>query len=83
MIFMDENNNNVSHRVALKKKYVAQGGVCALCARRMPPLGDVVDNPHDVADLDHIIPVANGGRDLMSNLQATHKRCNNAKGAGD
>jgi hypothetical protein len=49
-----------------------QNGLCALCGGPLK-LAD--------ADLDHIVPRSLGGMSARSNLQATHRRCNSAKGA--
>jgi hypothetical protein len=48
------------------------GYVCGLCG------GEV--EPSDV-HIDHILPVAHGGQDVMSNLQVAHSWCNLSKGA--
>jgi 5-methylcytosine-specific restriction endonuclease McrA len=46
-------------------------GICQLCFRS----ADIRD-----CSVDHIIPVAEGGRDDRDNLQLSHKKCNNKKG---
>jgi len=48
----------------------ASGGVCALCGE---PLGTRVH-------VDHIVPIAFGGTDDLTNLRATHARCNMRRG---
>jgi hypothetical protein len=48
------------------------GMVCQLCGHEIPD-GDL--------HIDHIYPVARGGGNEMSNLQAAHSRCNISKGA--
>lgn len=48
----------------------AKGG-CAICGK---PLS------YDEMTLDHIIPLAEGGMDDVSNLQCTHLQCNQMKG---
>jgi hypothetical protein len=48
------------------------GGICQLCGEPIPS-GDM--------HVDHIRPVALGGTDHVSNLQASHSRCNLRKGA--
>jgi 5-methylcytosine-specific restriction endonuclease McrA len=35
----------------------------------------------DGATIDHIVPIARGGRDELSNVATAHWRCNHAKGA--
>lgn len=49
---------------------------CALC-------GDDIDytlpTPHpDSFEVDHIIPISQGGADSLDNKQASHRRCNRA-----
>jgi hypothetical protein len=47
---------------------------CAICAKRF--------NPHDIVECDHIVPVADGGNDEVSNLRAVHRCCNRQRGRG-
>lgn len=54
------------------------GEVCAIC-------GGYIDKtlpfPHPMSkSVDHIIPVAKGGKSTLDNLQLTHLQCNKAKG---
>ena len=61
-------------------KYLAQlldrdGEICGCC--KLPIVGRDYLNLH----VDHIQPKSKGGTDDFDNLQATHKRCNLAKGA--
>lgn len=52
--------------------------VCALCGM---PLDKTLKFPHPMSiSIDHIIPVAVGGRSTIDNLQATHLICNKSKG---
>lgn len=53
--------------------YDEQGGRCAICGRNLG--GWVL--PH--ANLDHIIPLVQGGANTVDNLQLTHPRCNRLK----
>ena len=48
------------------------GGICGICAQPVS-ISDV--------ELDHIIPLALGGRHSSDNLQVAHSRCNRRKGA--
>lgn len=47
-----------------------QHGFCALCGEAME-LGE--------ATIDHIVPVAHGGRNRRANLRVAHKHCNSAR----
>lgn len=52
---------------------------CALCGR---PIDKTLKAPDPFSvSIDHIIPVAKGGKSTMDNLQATHLICNKQKGA--
>ena len=48
-------------------------GKCAFCGE---PLGDD-------QSLDHIVPVSKGGKNIWSNFQLTHDKCNKARGNGE
>lgn len=45
-------------------------GVCHYCNRRTPP---------KALTMDHIVPIARGGRSVKSNVVPACKECNNAK----
>ena len=47
---------------------------CALCGEALGPLDDLLH-------IDHITPLARGGRTEPSNLQVAHRVCNQKKGA--
>lgn len=48
------------------------GWMCGICHRKIKRRED--------ASLDHIIPVSRGGPHELANVQASHKKCNYAKG---
>ena len=48
---------------------------CALCGEALGPSDDLLH-------IDHIMPLARGGRTEQSNLQVVHRVCNQKKGAG-
>jgi hypothetical protein len=52
--------------------YQSQGGICALCGKRMD---------EDDWEIDHIEAFVAGGETIRANLQAVHKSCNRKKGA--
>jgi len=47
-----------------------QRGICAWCGRKVPPRE---------LTLDHVVPVARGGRSAKGNVVAACKECNNRK----
>lgn len=73
---MDGNERGIyNHNRAILKKTAT---ICALCGR---PLDKTRKYPDPLSiSIDHIIPVALGGRSTIDNLQATHLICNKEKG---
>lgn len=49
------------------------GGRCSICKKLV--------NSKD-RSIDHIVPVANGGRSNIENLTLAHRACNSSRGAG-
>lgn len=48
-----------------------QDGNCPCCFQALPSMWD--------AEMDHVTPVARGGRDDISNVMLTHAQCNREK----
>lgn len=73
---MDGNERGIySHNRSILRKTAT---VCALCGM---PFDKSLRYPHPMSiSIDHIIPVALGGRSTIDNLQATHLICNKSKG---
>lgn len=65
-------------RWAVRTLMRKQGGLCALCDGE--PLCLKAGDPLE-ATLDHIIPRAAGGLDVITNLQLAHRSCNEKKGS--
>lgn len=64
-----------AHNKAILRKTAT---VCALCGM---PLDKSLKYPNPMSvSIDHVIPVALGGRSTIDNLQATHLICNKVKG---
>lgn len=70
-----------SHGVLL---FAAQGGRCAICGLHMvngffgPPRKHLRDRR---ATIEHVVPRARGGLNVLANKLLTHSACNAAKGA--
>ena len=62
-------------RVAMIKEARRDEAPCPLCGEALGPSDDLLH-------IDHIVPLARGGRTEMSNLQVVHRICNQKKGAG-
>ena len=48
------------------------GKRCAICGKKIKDLDDLT--------IDHIVPLAEGGKNVYENYQLAHKACNEAKG---
>ena len=68
-------------RPILREALVQQSGRCFYCRRalRLMPLA-VRKRPRDAATADHLIPLAYGGTDDITNIVAACERCNARKG---
>ncbi|MDD5006578.1 MAG: HNH endonuclease [Candidatus Omnitrophica bacterium] len=60
------------------ESYMELGGICPLCSLFM----DLSDKKNPVVP-DHIVPIIKGGKTEKRNIQASHMRCNAAKGDMD
>lgn len=47
------------------------GKRCAICGRKIKNIDDLT--------IDHIVPLAKGGKNVAENLQLAHRSCNAAK----
>ena len=71
------NSTNGMRRYRIKltaELIIRQDGLCGICNGPLPPNMKAIHR-------DHIVPLAAGGSDDPSNLQAVHAACNLAKGA--
>lgn len=62
-----------ARRARMIEQALAAGADCHLCGERIG-LADEID-------VDHVVPVAAGGSDHISNLALAHSGCNRSKGA--
>lgn len=62
-----------------------QRGLCAYCSGRMREVTSFNQRSHDdlAATIDHMAPIAAGGKDEHKNRCAACRRCNNDKGPLD
>ena len=61
-------------RTKMKLQLVWEHGKrCAICGKKIKNLEDVT--------IDHIVPLAEGGKNVIENFQLAHKACNEAKGS--
>lgn len=72
---------NGRRRRQIRARHQAIGAPCALCGK---PINYELPAGHPMAfEVDEIIPVSRGGSPIeWANTQATHRSCNQSKGAG-
>lgn len=68
-----------SNSISLKKLYMRDKGTCWLCGGQCDYSAD--PNSQDYPSIDHIVPIACGGKDEWSNIKLAHRGCNSARGA--
>lgn len=62
----------------IRRLYARQGRVCFICQEVLD-----LDLQADVLEVDHIIPIAGGGKDEENNFAVTHEPCNRKKSSSD
>jgi 5-methylcytosine-specific restriction endonuclease McrA len=63
------------------QRILAACPVCHICGQ---PIDLALKNPHPMAGvIDHVIPLAKGGRDDRNNKKPSHRRCNRMKSDKD
>ncbi len=68
-----------SKTISLQKLYERDNGVCWICGGLCDYDADPNDNNYP--SVDHVIPIACGGKDEWSNIRLAHRLCNSIKGA--
>lgn len=67
-----------SKTITLEKLYERDGGTCWLCGKQCDYSADINDNNYP--SIDHVIPIAYGGKDEWKNIRLAHRGCNTLKG---
>ena len=66
-----------SKEITLQALYKRDNGICWLCGKPCDITLDGNDNYYP--SIDHVIPIAKGGKDLWSNVKLAHRICNTMK----
>lgn len=61
-----------------KKLHTMQNGICFICQKEID-----LDVHKNSTNIDHIVPLANGGKDSEDNFALTHESCNKSKQDAD
>ena len=65
-------------RELINAKWEASDKTCCLCGAR---IDDTLDSPHPMSrTLEHLTPIARGGRHDIDNIDFAHRTCNTKKG---
>lgn len=68
-----------SKTITLPRLYERDNGVCWICGGLCDYDADPNDNNYP--SIDHVIPIARGGKDEWENIRLAHRLCNSLKGA--
>ena len=68
-----------SKTITLRKLYERDNGVCWLCGKQCDY--DADSNSNNYPSIDHVIPIARGGKDEWNNIRLAHRLCNSFKWA--
>ncbi len=71
-------NGRPDFTITLTKVYLRDGGICQCCGKRID--FDCEPNSDDYPSIDHIIPIALGGKHQWDNVQLMCRKCNYLKG---
>lgn len=62
---------NTAQQTRLRARIAATKAACHICGE---PIDYTLRNPHPRAFvIDHVIPIARGGEDALSNVKAAHR----------
>lgn len=76
---MREGRGNATLRNRHRRILTRRGDDCHLCGE--PIDYGITDHLHPLSfQIDHIVPIARGGLDELSNLASSHRRCNRERG---
>ena len=72
-----QSGNWTAEETVKRELFKEQGGICALCGAQLPL--QIADNK--ACQVDHLVPVAQGGGNENTNLVLAHRKCNQEKAA--
>ena len=72
-----KDNGNADYTISLEKLFRRDHGICAICG--LPVDMDSNPNSNEYGSIDHIIPLAKGGKHVWENVQLAHRMCNSIK----
>jgi 5-methylcytosine-specific restriction endonuclease McrA len=79
-------NGKIDYSISLKKLYKRDKGICYICGKQCN-LKDIEITEEgyyiageDYPSIDHVIPIAKGGKHSWNNIKLAHRCCNAVKG---
>lgn len=70
-----------SKSISLRKLYDRDNGVCWICGGLCDYTAD--GNADNYPSIDHVVPIAHGGKDEWKNIRLAHRLCNSLRGSGE
>lgn len=71
-------NGNPDFSINLRLLYERDKGICAICGESVDMTVDPLSDEY--GSIDHIVPLAKGGKHRWDNVQLAHRICNSRKG---
>lgn len=78
-------NGKIDYSISLKKLYKRDKGICYICGKECNPKDiKITDEGYYIAgedypSIDHVIPIAKGGKHAWNNIRLAHRHCNAVK----
>ena len=70
-------NGDADHSITIDKLYERDRGICGICGKPVDMSAD--SNSNEYGSIDHIVPLAKGGKHTWDNVQLAHRSCNSEK----
>ena len=78
-------NGKIDYSISLKKLYKRDKGICYICGKECNPKDiKITDEGYYIAgedypSIDHVMPIAKGGKHSWNNIKLAHRHCNAVK----
>lgn len=78
-------NGKIDYSISLKKLYKRDKGICYICGKECNPKDIKMTEEgyyiagEDYPSIDHVMPIAKGGKHTWDNIRLAHRHCNAVK----